>query len=147
MMLIVLDENPYEAAKKVPQKVQHTQLKELMQMISCVVDFGYKQLPQGKVLKDWINKYLDWTYVYAKTLVEKQYKSLKEETRIKYQALLDLLLLNCKHIIVPNAETAIFRYVKEYEGNTEYSTDIELPIDVAIEEYKKYSEWKGNKWH
>lgn len=143
MMLTVLDENPYEAAKK----VQHTQLKELMQMVSCVVDFGYKQLPQGKALKAWIEKHVDWTYVYAKTLVESQYKNLKEETRIKYQALLDLLILNCKHVIVPNTKTAVFRYVKEYEENTEYSTDTELPINVAIEEHKKYVGWKGDKWY
>ena len=45
-------------------------------------------------------------------------------------------------LVVPNAKTAIFRYVKEYEG-TEYPTNTELPIDVAEKEYEKYLKWKG----
>ena len=142
MMLLILDENPSDAARKIPDRLKHKQLLELMQMISCIVDFGYDKIPQGKAIKEWITKNIDWTYVYAKTLVEKQYMSLKEETRIKYQCLLDLLILRCKYVIVPNAKTAIFRYVKEYE-DTEYPTNAELPIDVAIKEYKKYLKWKG----
>lgn len=39
-------------------------------------------------------------------------------------------------------KTAIFRYKKDYSGTT-YATDTELPINVAIAEYKKYMEWKN----
>lgn len=46
MMLIVLDKNPIEAVKKVPESIKHKQLLELMQMLSCVVGFGYEKLPQ-----------------------------------------------------------------------------------------------------
>lgn len=41
-------------------------------------------------------------------------------------------------------KTAIFRYKKGYSGTT-YATDSELPIDVAVAEYKKYMEWKNGK--
>ena len=146
MMLLILDENPSDAARKVPDRLKHKQLLELMQMISCIVDFGYDKILQGNAIKEWIMKNIDWTYVYAKTLVEKQYMNLKEETRIKYQCLLDLLILRCKYVIVPNLKTAIFRYVKEYEEFTEYSTNTELPIETAIKEYEKYVEFKKDKW-
>lgn len=39
-------------------------------------------------------------------------------------------------------KTAIFRYKKDYSGTT-YATDTELPIDIAVAEYKKYMEWKN----
>ena len=146
MMLLVLDKSPYEAAMLVPDKIRHKQLLELMQMISCIVDFGYKQIPQGKELKEWIGRHIDWVYVYAKTLMEKEYRNLEPETCIKYQALLDLLLLKCTHVIVPNLDTAIFRYVEDYAPNTIYISGRELPITEAIPEYKKYVEWKGDKW-
>lgn len=32
-------------------------------------------------------------------------------------------------------------HVQEYE--CKYESNSELPIDIAIEEYKKYMEWKG----
>ena len=142
MMLLVLHENPYEAAIRVPKQYKHKQLLELMQMISCIVDFGYKQLPTGKKIKEWIVKNIDWTYVYAKILFQDKDLNLKEETRIKYKCLLDLLLLKGETYIVPNAKTAIWRYSKEYES--EYPTNSELPIDICVEEYKKYLEWKFN---
>lgn len=74
--------------------------------------------------------------------------NLSNETQIKYKCLLDLLAEKCRDIegrialIVPNLETAIFRYVKEYEEFTEYSTNAELPIGIAIKEYEKYMDWK-----
>ena len=150
MMLLVLDKNPRDAAMKVPQKLKHKQLLELMQMISCVVDFGYKQIPQGKEIKDWISRNKAWTYAYAKILA--QGLNLKPETRIKYECLNSLLYEECRdidglpNVVIPNARTAIFRYVKEYDGNTKYPTGSELPINVAVEEYEKYMNWKGNKW-
>jgi len=144
MMLLILHENPYEAAIRVSKKYKHKQLLELMQMISCIVDFGYKQIPQGKKIKEWIVKNIDWTYVYAKTLFQDKNLNLKEETKIKYKCLLDLLLLRGNgSFIVPNATTAIFRYKKGYACR--YESNSELPIDVAVEEYKKYLDWKFKK--
>ena len=140
MMLLVLHENPYEAAIRVPKQYKHKQLLELMQMLSCVVNFGYEKLPNGKEIKKWIEKNTDWVYVYAKTLM--QQVNVTEETRIKYQCLIDLLGLRCSKGIVPNATTAIFRYAKGY--SCEYETNGELPIDIACKEYKKYLlEYKG----
>ena len=57
MFLLVLSSNPVEAATLVPKRYRHKQLLELMQMISCIVDFGYKQLPTGKKIKEWIEQH------------------------------------------------------------------------------------------
>ena len=149
MMLLVLDKNPTEAALSVPQELRHKQLLELMQMLSHVVDFGYEIIPQGREIKAWICKNKVWVYTYAKVLMHDL--NLKRSTQIKYKCLLDLLYKECKDIeesmplVVPNAKTAIFRYVKEYE-DTEYPTNTELPIDIAVKEYEKYVEWKEKFW-
>ena len=150
MMLLVLDKNPTEAAMKVPKGIRHKQLLELMQMLSDVLHFGYARIPTGKKLKEWIGKNKEWVLVYAKVL--RNNLNLTRETLIKYNCLLDLLEESCRDIegkmtlIVPNLETAIFRYVKEYEEFTEYSTNAELPIEIAIKEYEKYVEFKKDKW-
>lgn len=148
MFLIILDKNPTEAAYKVPEKYKHKQLLELMQMLSCVVDFGYKQLPNGKEIKAWINKNKLWVYTYAKVLMQEV--NLKRSTQIKYKCLLDLLEESCKdfdewYSIIPNAETAVFRYKEEYSKFTKYKTNTELPISIAIEEYERYINWKKEK--
>ena len=146
MFLLILDKNPYKAAELVPKRYRHKQLLELMQMLSCVVNFGYEKLPNGKEIKKWIEKNLDWTYVYAKVLM--QNVNVTEETKIKYKCLLDLLYLKCsKKLCVPNATTAIFRYVKEYAEMTEYESNSELPIDVAIIEYKRYLDYKEKEYN
>ena len=144
-MLLILDENPTEAALSVPKTLQHKQLLELMQMLSHILDFGYEKLPQGRDLKAWIRKNKLWTYTYAKVLMHDL--NLKKSTKIKYKCLLDLLEESCRDLdecplVVPNATTAVFRYVKEYKG-TEYPTNSELPIDVAVKEYRRYLKWKG----
>ena len=149
MMLLILDKNPYTAAMKVPKGIRHEQLLELMQMLSDVLHFGYAHIPTGKKLKEWIGKNKEWVLVYAKVLGNNL--NLSKETVIKYNCLLDLLEESCRDIegkvapIVPNLETAILRYVKEYE-DTEYPTDTELPIEIAIKEYEKYAEFKKDKW-
>ena len=141
MFLIILDSNPTNAALKIPKKYKHKQLLELMQMISCGVDFGYKQLPTGKEIKAWINKNSYWVYTFAKVLMSQV--NLKEETKIKYNCLLDLLYLKTgRGIIVPNITTGIFRYKKEYAENTTYKTNSELPVEIVIKEYEKYIKWK-----
>ena len=145
MMLLILSADPVEAANLVPKKIRHKQLLELMQMISCVVNFGYEHLPNASEMKEWIMDHASWMHVYAKNLFN-SIKEPNEETRIKYKCLLDLLYLKDKSVKVPNIETAIFRYVKEYKNNTIYKTNEELPISEAIKEYKKYAAWKGDKW-
>ena len=133
-------------SKILPTIVSRCQVISLKEfMIKDLVDY----LMKNNVAEDdaWlISKISNNAEKNLEIVNHEQYKTLKEETRIKYQALLDLLILKCKYIIVPNAKTAIFRYVKEYEGNTVYNTDTELPIEVAIDEYKKYAEWKGRIW-
>ena len=112
-----------------------------MQMLSCVVDFGYEKLPTGKEIKAWINKNSYWVYTFAKVLMRQV--NLKEETKIKYNCLLDLLYLKTERsIIVPNIKTAVFRYKKEYAENTTYKTNSELPVEIVIKEYEKYIKWK-----
>lgn len=141
MFFIILDSNPTNAALKIPEKYKHKQLLELMQMLSCVVDFGYEKLPTGKEIKAWINKNSYWVYTFAKVLMRQV--NLKEETKIKYNCLLDLLYLKTERsIIVPNITTGIFRYKKEYAENTTYKTNSELPVEIVIKEYEKYIKWK-----
>ena len=140
-MLLILHEDPYEAAKRVPQYYKHKQLLELMQMLSCVVNFGYEKIPQGKKIKEWMSKNIDWTYIYTKTLFRLVKEHLKEETCIKYKCLIDLLELRTSgKISVPNATTGIFRYKEGYTSN--YESNVELPIEECCKEYEKYLEWK-----
>lgn len=147
MFLLVLDKNPYEAAKKVPVRYKLKQLLELMQMLSCVVNFGYKELPTGKKIKEWIEKHPDWTFTYGKVIFQEIQKKLTMETKIKYECLLNLLwVTKCKrYLTVPDADTAIWRYVEDYSENTKYETNIELPIEDAVKEYERYVEWKEVK--
>lgn len=137
MMLLILDKNPTEAALSIPARLRHKQLLELMQMVSEVVGFGYKPLPTGKAIKKWIGNHRAWTYAFAKVLMADL--NLGEETLVKYKCLLRLLWDESGS--VPNAETAIFRYAKEYR-DTEYTSNAELPIDIAVEEYERYLKWK-----
>ena len=146
MMLLILDSNPTAAGYAIPEKLRHKQLLELMQMFSCVVDFGYKQIPQGKELKEWISRHTAWCYTFAKHLLFILPNKLSEETLNKYHCILELLRLKDQRTVIPNLKTAIFRYSSGYEGKTEYKSNTELPIGIAIEEYKKYLEWKGDKW-
>ena len=144
MMLIVLDKDPIEAARKVPASIRHKQLLELMQMLSCVVGFGYEKIPQGKKIKAWISNYKLWVLDYVVTLYElfcETAKNPKEETIIKYHCLIDLFYYQCTGGKYVEPTTAILRYVKEYDG-TSYPTDTELPIEECIREYEKYVEWK-----
>ena len=149
MMLLIMDKNCFKASDLVPKEYKHKQLLELMQMISCVVGFGYKQIPQGKEIKEWITKNLRWVYSYANKMFRCIYPKLSEETRVKYDCLLHLLWVlyfaETDDYCIPQREitTAIWRYNKEYKS--EYPTNSELPIDVVTELYKDYIEWKLNK--
>ena len=142
MMLIVLDKNPIIAAQLVPDRIKFKQLLELCQMIcSCGYSDIYKLVKQGKNIQEWIKKNNTWVKSYAKTLLD----WCKENINLKFKTYNDL-----KNIIssmpvslwVLPIRTSIFRYVKEYD-DTSYPSDSELPIDIAVAEYKKYVEWKG----
>lgn len=137
MMLIVLDKNPIIAADLVPKNIRHKQLLELMQMLSCVVNFGYKQIPQGKEIKEWISNHKIWVLNYAERLLRylSKEQKLKEKTKIKYNCILNLLWLQClKGENYPT--TAILRYKEGYE--CKYPTNTELPINEAVEIYNDY---------
>lgn len=145
-MLIILDRNPVEAARKIPTSIRHKQLLELMQMISCIVNFGYDKIPQGKEIKRWINNHKTWVHTYLITLYNLFYDNVKfpkRETLIKYRCLIDLLECAYSNDEYIEPKTAIFRFIKEYDDKTSYATDSELPIEECIREYQKYVEWKG----
>lgn len=147
-MLLILDREPSDAARKVPEGIRHKQLLELMQMISFVLDFGYHKISQGKEIKEWISNNKLWVLEYAATLYElfcETAKNPKEETLIKYHCLIDLLTCQCAGEKYEEPKTAIFRYSKDYKS-TSYPTNVELPIDECIKEYEKYTEWKSEKW-
>lgn len=146
MMLFVLDKDYLKSAELLPDSIKHKALLELMQMLSCIVGFGYEKIPQGKKIKEWISKNKRWVYYYANELYNyldcKQ--SLKKTTKIKYRCLIDLLWCECENEKYHEPTTGIFRYIKDY-NNTTYATDTELPIEDCIFEYKKYLEWKDWK--
>ena len=148
MMLIVVDKKPNKA---VDYLIKHTnknfcfkQLLELGQLIcSCGISDVYKKINQGKLLQEWIKKNKLWIYRFMTCLWIEVVKNIN----IKPKTMLDLYKIrqslfdsieHKKRITYP--KTAIFRYKKGYE--CEYESNSELPIDVAVEEYKKYLEWK-----
>ena len=40
------------------------------------------------------------------------------------------------------SDAIVKKYQKQYKENTTYKTNIELPIDICINEYRKYLKWK-----
>ena len=143
-MLIVLDKNPTEAACRVPEKLKFKQLLELGQLIcSAYISFVFKPISQGKELQAWVKKNSYWTYFYYEELYEwsVSHINMKEETKKKLCHIMEDLWRYSMDTNM-NIGTAIFRYVKEYE-DTGYSTNTELPIDVAVEEYERYIQWKS----
>ena len=142
-MLIVLDSNPVNAANKVPDKLKFKQLLELAQMIcSCGYCNIYKAISQGKKIQEWIKKNPAWVKTYGAVLYYwcLEYIKMKEKTMADLFAILisipESADLNCK------IETAIFRYNKNYKSI--FPSDAEIMVGNAIEEYKKYLEWKQN---
>lgn len=139
MMLIILSDNPVKSAELLPKSIRHKQLLELMQMLSCVVNFGYEKLPNGKAIKQWISKHKRWMHIYSMALFNlfyKEAKNPKEETIIKYRCLIDLLECACKNEEYIEPTTAILRYKEGYE--CKYPTNTELPISEAISIYNDY---------
>ena len=145
MFLIILDKNPYKAAELIPDRLKFKQLLELCQLIcSTGISDVYKPIKQGKELQEWIVNNQEWVCLYGCCLYRKcrDVFNIKNETRQKILNILEKLKLGDKE-----PQTAIFRYVKEYAEFTEYESNSELPIDVAISEYKRYLEYKEKEYN
>lgn len=149
MMLLIQDRDPYKAASLVPDKLKFKQLLELGQLVcSANISKVYKKIPQGKELQAWIKRNKVWTDRYMTYL----WYWVSARLNCKPSTLLNLY--NIRQDLIESTEhrkrirypkTAIFRYVKEYSEFTQYKTNSELPFDIAVEEYKKYVEWKVSK--
>ena len=142
MMLIICSKIPSEAARLVPNRLKFKQLLELCQMIcSCGYSDIYKKIPQGKAIQEWIKRNPTWTKEYIIHLFQwcKENRKLTNKTCNDISQI--IMSMPVLFWVLP-IRTAVFRYSKEYK-NTSYPTDSELPIDIAIEEYKKYMEWKN----
>ena len=144
MMLIICDKNPVRAAELVPDRLKFKQLLELCQML-CSVGYSniYKKIPQGKVIQEWIKRNPAWTKTYGAIL----YYWCLENNNLKEKTMSDIFNILSS---VPEAcdmnceiETAIFRFSKNYNAHTLLNTDCELPAWHAVQEYKKYMEWKN----
>ena len=163
MMLIIADKLPYKA---VDYLIEHTnknfvfkQLLELGQLVSsCGISEVYKKINQGKKIQKWCFRNVCWTYEYFDYLYHFCCLNInmKKETQEKlFQINRDLRFEGEKitpyhdfkvgkhtwNFLIP--QTAIFRYKQGYESK--YETNSELPINIAIEEYKKYLDWKFKK--
>ena len=152
MMLIFCDKNPFVAANYL---IEHTnknfvfkQLLELGQLVcSCGYSKVYKSVRQGKAIQEWIKKNKLWVYRFYSVL----WFWCMGNTKMTSKTACDLYSIrgdlysfmksNRKRIIYP--KIAIFRYKQGYE--CEYESNSELPIDIAIEQYRKYIDWKFKK--
>ena len=146
VFLLILDKNPYKAAELVPDRLKFKQLLELGQLIcSAGISDVYKPINQGKELQEWVKKYQTWIFQYGSSLYTRCnfIYNLKIDTRIKIIDILNSLDIN----ELKKPTTAIFRYVKEYAEMTEYESNSELPIDVAIIEYKRYLDYKEKEYN
>ena len=145
MFLLILDKNPYKAAELVPDRLKFKQLLELGQLIcSAGISDVYKPINQGKELQEWVKKYQTWIFQYGSSLYTRCnfIYNLKIDTRIKIIDILNSLDIN----ELKKPTTAIFRYVKEYAGMTEYESNAELDIETAVNEYKHYLAWKEEQY-
>lgn len=153
MFLLILDKNPHNAAELVPDRLKFKQLLELCQLIcSAGISDVFKPIKQGKELQEWVKNNLYFTYRFYEHLQVWVYQNIN----LKHETIMKISEMKCDlfHYLVKNSigqkddiQTAIFRYVKEYAEFTEYKTNSELPIDVAVNEYIKYAEWKEKKYY
>ena len=152
MMLIIAEKSPYKAAAWLQDNTSNNfcfkQILELAQLIcSTGISNVYKPVKQGKEIQAWILKHKLWVSRFYTALlfwcmghIECKPKTLKDLHQIGYD-----LWDSMKHYKRCNTpKTAIFRYKEGYVS--EYPTNSELPIDVCIEEYRKYiAEYKFKK--
>ena len=142
-MLIILDKDAIKSAELIPDSLKFKQLLELCQLI-CSAGYSdvYKKVPQGKDIQNWILKNPVWTKKFAIALYELcNFVNMAENTM---KNILDIISSIPYEISKDkDIETAVFRYSKDYV--CDYSTNSELPVNTAVEEYRKYKDWKVSK--
>lgn len=154
MFLLILDKNPYKAAELIPDRLKFKSLLELTQLLaSCGITNQFKPVKQGKKICEWINRNenIFFVYCYYCNLLNWCEDNIKmlPATWIKLLKTRDYLWQETRKCRTSNLpiKNAIFRYVKEYAEFTEYESNSELPIDVAINEYKRYLEYKEKQFN
>ena len=154
MMFLILDETPLGSVdyllKHTNEKYLKKQVLELLQLI-CSAGYSnvYKKIPQGKAIQDWIKAdhtnqlYVFYYLEYAFYLLYNELNPIPEKyDQIFLDYMESIKLYNWDQCNCTDIKTAIFRYQKQYKEYTTYETNIELPIDICIKEYRKYLKWK-----
>jgi hypothetical protein len=155
--IFICDKNPYKAAEYLIEHTNKTfvfkSLLELCQLIcSAGISNVFKPVKQCKALQDWIKNNLYYTFEFYEKLLVWAYFNIKMKfetgTKLKFiqNDLFQYLVQNSSNQ-TETPITAVFRYVKEYAEFTRYSTNSELPIDMAISEYKRYLEYKEEQFN
>ena len=147
MMLIITSVNPYMASEYLIDNTNKNfcfkSLLEIAQLISsCGISSVYREVKQGKMLKEWIKQNISWVYRFYCSLFLWCLKNinLKDKTKKDLLQIENDLFNHLDGNLIP--KTAIWRYSKEYES--EYPTNSELDIDLVCELYKTYlREFKG----
>lgn len=172
MMLIIADKSPDKAVEWLIQNTDKNfcwkQLLELGQLVcSAGISDVYKPIKQGKVLQEFCKEYIEWIYYYYENLYTwcKNNVKLQERTKTRLSEIRADIFLKCdvykkKHKVINTGHRvgfeielapirydlsrAIWRYSKEYKSV--YSSNVNLPIEVVTELYKKYiTEFKFKK--
>lgn len=154
MMFLVLARTPLSSVdyllNHTNEKYLKKQILELMQLI-CSAGYSdvYKKIPQGKAIQNWIkasnnNEMYVYFYInYAFYLLYNDiYNFIPDNQQKIFTDYANKMDLNWDQCEANNIKTAIFRYQKQYKEYTTYDTNIELPIDICINEYRKYLKWK-----
>lgn len=123
-------------------------LLELGQLVcSCGISNVFKPVRQGKELQDWILKNPEFVERFYRELYKWCFINInyKKETDIKLITIWkDILHYISNYRVDYTPSTIVFRYKKGY--NSKYKSNIELPIEIGIQEYRKYIDWKFNKY-
>ena len=158
MMFLVLAKTPLSSVEYLLNHTNRKYLKkqvlELLQLI-CSAGYSdvYKKIPQGKEIQNWIKAnhtnemfvwyYLDYAFHILYLPSNMGYGPEYEIPENYKQIYDDFTNAVVKELTDPtDIRTAIFRYQKQYKEYTTYETNIELPIDICINEYRKYLKWK-----
>ena len=155
MQLYMLDVIPKLNAKRLysmfGEKYTNKMLIELCQLISS--SLGGKQtcttfdkvIPQGKEFQQFVSKNLIWSVTYMMSLLDIVVAcgiNVSDKSLKKYNTIYTYVKnLYTAEELLPTI--APFRYSKDYIS--EYKSGEFLPIDICIEQYMKYAEWKRQK--
>lgn len=140
MFFIILDENPIKAAQVLPKGIKFKQLLEVGQLV-CSAGYSkvFKPLRSGKEIQEWIKINPAWTQQFMKQLLEDSVGlvNMTNNTFLKLNFILNSLPQTTRPA---KAETAVFRYSKDYSHT--HKSNTKLPIGEAVACYKEYVEWK-----